>query len=58
MLGNKRLFLATPIEYPEYMKIKCKYTPDNIRRRCNLDSKVIADSNICTKMQKGILDLK
>ena len=35
------------------MKVKYEYMLDDIRQRYNLDSKVIADSNIYIKMQKN-----
>ena len=36
----KDYFLATPMENPEYMKVRYKYIPEDIRRKYSLDLKV------------------
>ena len=51
-------FLATPMKNPEYMKVKYKYIPNDIRIRYNLDDKVTPDGYIYIKIQKGMPGLK
>ena len=51
-------FLAIPMKQPEYMKVKYKYIPSDIRKRYNLDSKVIANGYLHIKIHKIIPELK
>ena len=51
-------FLATPMQNPECMRVKCKHIPQDIRLKYNLAKKVTADGYIYTKIQKGMPGLK
>ena len=51
-------FLATPMENPEYMRVKYKYIPIDIRRRYNLDAKVAENDYIYIKIKKGMPGLR
>jgi len=54
----KDYFLATPMAEPEYMRVKYRYLPPDIRRRYNLDAIVSRDDYIYIKIQKGMPGLK
>ena len=54
----KNHFLVTLMKNPEYMEVKYKYIPQDIRLKYNLDKKVTANGYICIKIQKGIPRLK
>ena len=45
-------FLATPMKNPEYMRVKYKYIPIDIRLRYNLDAKVTPDGYIYIKFKR------
>ena len=54
----KDFFLATPMEGDEYMKVKYKHFPADIRRRYNLQEKVTASDHIFIKIKRGMYGLK
>ena len=54
----KDYFLATPMDKPEYMKVKLKHIPEDIRLKYNLYDKVTADDYIFLKIKKGMYGLK
>jgi hypothetical protein len=51
-------FLASPMEHPEYMRIKFKYFPEAVRQQYNLYEKVSADGYIYIRIKKGMYGLK
>jgi hypothetical protein len=51
-------FLASPMRDPEYMKIKYKYFPDDIRKKYELWNLVSADGYIYIRIKKGMYGLK
>ena len=54
----KDFFLATPMKSAEYMKIKWKYLPQDIRDKYNLQEKLAADGYVYVKIKKGMYGLK
>ena len=54
----KDFFLNTPMERPEYMKVKLKYFPEAIRNAYNLDKIVSPDTHVYCKITKGMYGLK
>ena len=54
----KEFFLATPMEGDEFMKVKYKYFPENIRNRYELDKKVTPDGYIFIRIKRGMYGLK
>jgi len=51
-------FLATPMKKPEYMKVKYKYFPDDIKEKYELEKKVSPDGYVYIKIKKGMYGLK
>ena len=51
-------FLATPMDGPECTHVQCKHTPEDIKKRCNLATKVTTDGYIHMKIKKGMHRLK
>ena len=51
-------FLATFVKTPKYMRAKYKYIPNDIKIKCNLDSKLTKDRYIYIKIKKGMPGLK
>ena len=51
-------FLATPMDQPEYMRVKYKYFPADIRKRYQLDNIVTVDGYIYIRINKGMYGLK
>jgi hypothetical protein len=51
-------FLASPMKQPEYMKIKYKYFPADIRKKYELWKFVTADGYIYIRIKKGMYGLK
>ncbi len=54
----KDFFLASPMEKPEFMKIKYKYLPADIRTKYQLDTLVSPDGYVYVKIKKGMYGLK
>ena len=54
----KDYFLATPMAIAEYMKVKYKHIPDDIRLMYNFKNKVTSDNFIYIKIKKGMYGLK
>lgn len=54
----KDFFLATPMEGHEYMRVKYKHIPEDIKKRYNLAEKVTSDDYIYIKIKKGMHGLK
>ena len=54
----KDMFLHTPMDRPEYMKVTFKYFPEDIRLRYNLYNLVHSDGQIYIKIKKGMYGLK
>ena len=54
----KDFFLATPMDGEEYMKVKYKYFPEDIRQKYQLDKKVTPDGYIYIKIKKGMYGLR
>ena len=50
----KDYFLPTPMEKPEYMKVKLKHIPADIRIKYNLYDKVTSNEYVYIKIKKGI----
>jgi hypothetical protein len=50
-------FLASPMQHPEYMKIRYKYFPADIRKNYKLWKFVTADGNIYIWIKKGMYGL-
>ena len=57
-LDIKDHFLATPMEHPEFMKVKCKHIPEDIIKRCNIDSIATNDGWVHMRIQKGMPGLR
>ena len=53
-LDIKDHFLATPMQHPEYMRVKMKYIPEDIRQRYNIYDIVTKDDWVYIKIQKGM----
>ena len=51
-------FFATPIQNPEFMRVKHEHLPNYIRTYCNLDSKATHNDYVCIKSKKGMPSLK
>ena len=51
-------FLATPMDHPEYMRVRYNYIPEDIRRYYQLDKKVTDDGWLYIKIQKGMPGLR
>jgi hypothetical protein len=51
-------FLASPMRDPEYMKIKYKYFPEDIRTKYELWNLVTADGYFYIRIKKGMYGLK
>jgi len=51
-------FLATPMQDPEYMRLKYKYIPDDIKQKYKLADKVTSDGYVYIKIGKGMYRLK
>jgi hypothetical protein len=51
-------FLASPMKHPEYMRIKYKYFPADIRQQYQLWALVAADGYIYIRIKKGMYGLK
>ena len=54
----KDFFLATPMEGDEYMRVKYKHIPEDIRIRYNLKTKVTKDNYVFIRIEKGMYGLK
>ena len=54
----KDFFLATPMEDPEFMRVKYKYFPTDIRQRYNIDDLISTDGYVYIKIKKGMYGLK
>ena len=54
----KDYFLASPLKKPEYMKVKYKYFPEDIRKRYHLPLLVTQDNYIYIPIKKGMYGLK
>ena len=57
-LDIKDHFLATPMQHPEYMRVKMKYIPEDIRQRYNIYDIVTKDDWVYIKIQKGMPGLR
>ena len=53
----KDYFLTTPMEHPEFMRVKHEYILEDIMKKYNTDNTVIKDSWAHGKIQKGIPEL-
>jgi hypothetical protein len=51
-------FLASPMKHPEYMKIRYKYFPTDIRKKYELWKFVTPDGYIYIRIKKGMYGLK
>ena len=51
-------FLASPMKNPEYMRIRYKYFPEDMRIQYSLDTLVTPDGYIYIKIKKGMYGLK
>ena len=51
------MFLHTPMEHPEYMKVPFKYFPEDIRQKYGLYN-IVHDGYIYIKIKKGMYGLK
>jgi hypothetical protein len=56
--GLKDHFLASPTKNSEYMRIKYKYFPADIRQRYDLESLLANDDYIYIHIKKGMYGLK
>ena len=54
----KDMFLHTPMEQPEYMKVELKYFPADIIQRYELNKIVHKDRNVYIKIINGMYGLK
>ena len=54
----KDYFLASPMEDPEYMRVKYNFFPEDIRIKYQLHEKVTPDGYIYIKIKKGMYGLK
>ena len=50
--------LASPMNRPEYMKVRYKYLPDDIKKMYNLQAKVTPNKYIYIRINKGMYGLK
>ena len=50
-------YLNTPMERPEYMRLKISYMPNNIIEKYKLNEKVNPDGYVYVKIQKGMYGL-
>ena len=57
-LDIKDHFLATPMQHPEYMRVKMKYIPEDIRQHYNVYDIVTKDDWVYIKIQKGMPGLR
>ena len=55
-LDIKDHFYSTSMEKLEYMKVRIKYIPKDIRIQYNLDKKLTEDRYIYIKIKKGYQD--
>jgi hypothetical protein len=51
-------FLASPMKNPEFMRLKYKYFPEDIRKQYKLDTFVASDGYIYIRIRKGMYGLK
>ena len=51
-------FLASPMAQDEFMKVKYKYFPEDIRKFCDLENKKTEDGYIYIHIKKGMYGLK
>ena len=51
-------FLASPMPNAEYMKVKVKHLPEDIRIRYNIDDLVTTDGFVYIRIEKGMYGLK
>lgn len=51
-------FLETPMKNSEYMKVKFKHFPQDIKEKYDLHDKVTPDGYVYIKIKKGIYGLK
>ena len=58
MADIKYCFLATPMGKSEYMKIKYKHIPDDIKHQYNLQEKLTVNDYVYTRIKKGMYGLK
>jgi hypothetical protein len=56
-LDIKDYFLATLMQHPEYMRVKYKYIPKDIKVKYNIEQIVTKDDWVYIKIQKGMLGL-
>ena len=56
--GLKEFFHATPMDEPEFMRVKYKYFQDEIRKEYNINAIVAQDAYVYIKIQKGMYGLK
>ena len=54
----KDYFLATPMAKAEYMKVKYKHIPEDIKKLYNLNEKVTDNANIYISIKTGMYGLK
>ena len=54
----KDYFLATPMAKAEYMKVKYKHIPEDIRQQYNLSEEVAKDDYVYIKIKRGMYGLK
>ena len=57
-LDVKDHFLTTPMQHPEYMRVKIKHIPEDIRQRYDIYDVVFKDDWIYIKIQKGMPGLR
>ena len=57
-LDIKDHFLATPMSNPEFMRVKLKYIPEDIRQRYKIYDIVSKDDWVYIKIQKGMPGLR
>ena len=53
-LDIKDHFLATLMQHPEYMRVKYKYIPKDIKAKYNIEQIVTKDDWVYIKIQKGM----
>lgn len=54
-MDPKDMFLQTPMECLEYMKVTFKYFPEYIRKKCNFYT-LVYNNHIYIKIKKGCMD--
>ena len=54
----KDFFLASPMQTPEYMRVKYDKFPEDIKERYNLQDKVTKNNYVYIKIKKGMYGLK